>query len=231
MSGLKVAILIDGGFFIKRYYKLYSNSNKHSPADVAKNLYTMAHRHVGTGNYLYRIFYYDCLPLGKRVHNPITNKVLDFATTAQSNFRNAFFEELKKKRKVALRLGYLKDSGNWIIRPKYTSDLIKGKITLKDLKEGDITYEMKQKGIDIKIGVDIASLALKKFVDKIILVSGDSDFVPAAKLARREGIDFVLDPMWNPIDDSLFEHIDGLHSTCPRPKSGINNNDPNTITL
>jgi len=27
----------------------------------------------------------------------------------------------------------------------------------------------------------------------------------------------VLDPMWNPIDDTLFEHIDGLRSTCPKP--------------
>lgn len=41
--------------------------------------------------------------------------------------------------------------------------------------------------------------------------------VPAAKLARREGIDFILDPMWNPIHPSLNEHIDGLRSTSPNP--------------
>ncbi|KKL84872.1 hypothetical protein LCGC14_1960370 [marine sediment metagenome] len=28
-------------------------------------------------------------------------------------------------------------------------------------------------------------------------ISGDSDFIPAAKLARREGLDVILDPMWN----------------------------------
>jgi len=66
--------------------------------------------------------------------------------------------------------------------------------------------------------MDIASLSYKKLVGKIILVSGDSDFIPAAKLARREGIDFVLDPMWQHINDELFEHIDGLKSTCDRPK-------------
>ena len=64
----------------------------------------------------------------------------------------------------------------------------------------------------MKIGLDIASLAYQKNVDQIILIAGDSDFVPAAKHARREGIDFVLDPMWATIKDSLFEHIDGLHS-------------------
>ncbi len=55
-------------------------------------------------------------------------------------------------------------------------------------------------------------MALKKQVDQIILISGDSDFVPAAKLARREGIDFILDPMGNRIQPHLFEHIDGLRS-------------------
>lgn len=64
----------------------------------------------------------------------------------------------------------------------------------------------------MKIGIDIASLAYKKQVDQIILISGDSDFVPAAKMARREGIDFILDPMRAPIKDDLFEHIDGLET-------------------
>ena len=64
----------------------------------------------------------------------------------------------------------------------------------------------------MKIGLDIASLAYKHQVEQIILIAGDSDFVPASKLARREGIDFILDPMWAEIKDNLFEHIDGLKS-------------------
>lgn len=69
-----------------------------------------------------------------------------------------------------------------------------------------------QKGVDMRIGTDIASLTYKKQVSQIILIAGDSDFVPAAKLARREGIDFILDPMWANIKPDLFEHIDGLKS-------------------
>lgn len=68
----------------------------------------------------------------------------------------------------------------------------------------------------MRIGLDIASLTYKKQVDQIILVAGDSDFVPAAKLARREGVDFILDPMWASIRDDLHEHIDGLRSVLPR---------------
>lgn len=64
----------------------------------------------------------------------------------------------------------------------------------------------------MKIGVDIASLSYKMQVDQIVLIAGDSDFVPAAKLARREGLDFVLDSLGRPIKEDLFEHIDGLKS-------------------
>lgn len=67
----------------------------------------------------------------------------------------------------------------------------------------------------MKIGLDIASLAYKHQVDQIVLISGDSDFVSAAKLARREGIDFILDPLGAPIKPDLFEHIDGLR-TCDK---------------
>jgi uncharacterized LabA/DUF88 family protein len=72
--------------------------------------------------------------------------------------------------------------------------------------------------VDMRIGLDIASLAYKRQINQLVLISGDSDFVPAAKLARREGIDFILDPMWATIRPDLHEHIDGLKSVCPKPE-------------
>ena len=51
---------------------------------------------------------------------------------------------------------------------------------------------LEQKGVDMRVGIDISSLSFKKQVDQIILIAGDSDFVPAAKQSRREGIDFKL---------------------------------------
>ncbi len=71
--------------------------------------------------------------------------------------------------------------------------LCNGKITIEDVSDNDYMYYVKQKGVDMKIGIDIATLALKKLVQKIVLISGDSDFVPASKLARTEGIIFTLD--------------------------------------
>ena len=212
---VKIAVLIDGGFFVKRFNSLYNKDRKMTGAQVADYLYTMAMKHVGNNNTLYRIFYYDCLPLDKKVHNPISKKLVDYSLTDEYKFRMDLLETLKRKRKVALRIGTLKDNHNWQIYPGRVKELLSGKKKLEDLKDSEIYLDVQQKGIDMKIGVDIATLALKKFVDTIVLFSGDSDFVPAAKLARREGIDFILDPMQANVEPQLFEHVDGITSLGP----------------
>ena len=70
----------------------------------------------------------------------------------------------------------------------------------------------------MRIGLDIASITLKRQANVIILVAGDADFVPAAKLARREGVHFILDPLWRNVSDDLFRHIDGLRSGFYKPR-------------
>ena len=211
-------MLIDGGFFIKRFNALYNKDRRMSGEEVANHIYSMAHMHVGNTNTLYRIFYYDCNPMSKKVHNPVSKRLIDFSKSDEYAFRNAVIESLKKKRKVALRIGELKDNGNWHLYPRVVKELLSGKKSVNEINESDVYLEIKQKGIDMKIGVDITSLALKRFVDTIVLFSGDSDFVPAAKLARREGIDFILDPMYANVEPQLFEHIDGMRSVKPTLK-------------
>lgn len=212
---VKVAVLIDGGFFVKRFNQIFNQSRTMTGAEVADKLYTIAHSHVGKENILYRIFYYDCHPFNKKMHNPISKKCIDFKNSQEFKFRTDLIECLKKKRKVALRLSDLKE-GEWNLYPNKVKELLANKIELKDLTENDVFLTLKQKGIDMKIGVDIASIALKRFVDRIVLISGDSDFVPAAKLARREGIDFILDSMGANVESNLFEHIDGLESSVKK---------------
>ncbi len=221
---MKSAILVDGSYFIKRYRALYPGWRDKSPNQVARDLYSGLLRNLRqvnskgvTKKELYRIFFYDCPPLAKRAQNPVTKKGFSFGDTPEAKFRNEFHQELKRFRKVALRFGRIADDGHWVINAKKTKELLNSKISIDELSEGDVKYEARQKGVDMKIGLDISSLAYKKSVDQIILIAGDSDFVPAAKLARREGIDFVLDPMWNNINPDLHEHIDGLVSSWPRP--------------
>ena len=81
-----------------------------------------------------------------------------------------------------------------------------------------VALDLRQKGVDMRIGLDIASITLKRLASTIVLIAGDSDFVPAAKLARREGLQFILDPLWQRVNDDLFEHIDGLQSGLPKPR-------------
>jgi len=219
---MATAILVDVAFFLKRFPYVYSSLDRNDPEVVAKTLYTMCMSHV-TDTELYRILVYDCTPLDKKSHHPITGKPVDFTKISGSIFRTEFHTYIKKQRKVALRLGYLRGH-DWIIKPKATKNLLKGKAVVSDLTIHDVQFNINQKGVDMKIGLDIATLALKKMVKQIVLVSGDGDFVPAAKLARREGIDVVLDPMWAHIGVALHEHIDGLRSTSPRPAGYVNSN-------
>jgi uncharacterized LabA/DUF88 family protein len=214
-----VAVLIDGGFFIKRFNSIYNKDKQLPGVKVAEMLYTMALKHVGNTNTLYRIFYYDCLPLDKRGQNPITNRGVDFQKQPEYIFKMDLFNALKRKRKVALRIGTLKWDGGWQLYPRVIKELLKGDKTLNDLQPTDVYPNIRQKGIDMKIGVDITYLALKKLVDTIVLFSGDSDFVPAAKLARREGIDFILDPMGANVEPLLFEHVDGISTKSPFNKN------------
>jgi uncharacterized LabA/DUF88 family protein len=116
-----------------------------------------------------------------------------------------------------LRLGHLADHAEWQLKEGILKQLLDGSRTFDSLQDEDFKYATAQKGVDMRIGLDIASLSFKRQVDQVVLVAGDSDFVPAAKLARREGIDFMLDPLWHPIHPSLHEHVDGVRSTCPNP--------------
>lgn len=226
-----VAFLVDGSFFLKRHRAVFPGER--SPEGVARNLERMCYDHIrrfnnkcdarkGDPMELYRIFFYDCEPYAKKHHNPVSKRCINFDQSKEALFRRAFFEALRKKRKVALRMGQIQCSNGWTLSNSCTRNLLRSKKTLAELREHDVRLDLEQKGVDIKIGIDIASLAYKQTVQKIVLISGDSDFVPAAKLARREGIDFVLDPMWNPIRPNLHEHIDGLFSACPPPSRARN---------
>jgi uncharacterized LabA/DUF88 family protein len=49
----------------------------------------------------------------------------------------------------------------------------------------------KEKGVDVKIAVDMVSLACDKKADVIILCSSDSDLQPAVQEAIRRGVDVI----------------------------------------
>ena len=222
-SMIKTAILIDGAFYRKRAYHIYGDK---TPAERAKELSTYCHRHIveeKEGASLYRVFYYDCPPSSKNIYHPLLKRAINLGNTPDYTWATEFFNELKHQRKFALRLGRLaEEQALFNLKPETTKKLLSGKITVEQLTEKDFSLSISQKGVDMRIGVDISSLAFKKQVDRIILISGDSDFVPAAKQARREGIDFILDPMRSPIKEDLYEHIDGIRTKAPKLTAATN---------
>lgn len=224
----KLAIMVDGGFYRKQSRFLFGEK---SPQQRADELLEYCHRHQKEeySTYekpkykeLYRIFYYDCYPSEKTIYNPLTKKSVDLKRSELYSWSNDFFKALSKKRKVALRMGELLESSmGYTLNSDSLKKLCNGTLKLEELTEKDLKLDIQQKGVDMRIGLDIASLAHKGLVDQIVLIAGDSDFVPAAKYARREGIDFILDPMWHTIKDSLNLHIDGLRVKTNRPPNNI----------
>lgn len=259
----KIAILIDGGFFLKKLHRLVPTERCDTPEKVAKCTTFLCKRHVQrlTGesfskhhskwlDHVYRLFYYDAHPFTGVAHHPISNLQIQFAKTPEADFRNELFQHLRRRRKFALRLGKVTKESDWHLRsplltkkllrtqdfvpvlkaaaegedqpdldPTQQSHLAKIADLWDDLSPDDIRLGLRQKGVDMRIGVDITTLTLKQQVDTIILVTGDSDFVPAAKVARREGVEFILDPLWQSVNDDLYEHVDAVISAFPKPGS------------
>ncbi|MDR0220534.1 MAG: NYN domain-containing protein [Lachnospiraceae bacterium] len=220
----KTAILIDGGFY--RHKALHYWGPK-TAEDRAKEIYAYCQAHLRDSDgsekrHLYRVFYYDCAPITLTVYHPFLKKNIYLGKSETYKWMVEFLEEMKQMRKFALRLGNMsEDFIGYNLKQGVTRKLCAGKIAFDELTENDFQLNTVQKGVDMRIGVDIASMSFKKQVDQIILIAGDSDFVPAAKLARREGVDFILDPMWQSVKEDLFEHVDGLKSQWKKQSNVI----------
>jgi uncharacterized LabA/DUF88 family protein len=231
---MPTAIVVDGAYFLRRFKNRYPTLDQNSPNDVALGLVVLAAQHIGIRSSsdnlvwleskdgrrqfdmdwaetsdLYRIFFYDCPPLTKRTHLPISKRSLDLAQTDTAKSRLAIHAHLQTIRKVALRLGRLNENFGWRVKADSTARWISGTEQVA-LRDEDFEIDTVQKGVDMRLGLDVASMAFKKQVDQIVLVAGDADFVPAVKLARREGIDVVLDSMGGTPAKDLIANVDGI---------------------
>lgn len=68
--------------------------------------------------------------------------------------------------------------------PRYNVKL--GRLAVRYDRNGQRRFEQKQ--VDILLGVDLVQLAAKQNIQEAILVAGDSDFVPAIRAAKSEGV-------------------------------------------
>lgn len=233
---MATAILVDGAFFLRRFKHCLPDHDRADPTSVAHGLGMLAYWHLvqrigptmvteqlaqqlplAESRHFYRLFFYDCEPLTKRMHTPVSQKSVDFGKSSDARFRLQLHQEIQKLRKVALRLGRLNDTSRWRLSERATNRLIADPQSFVPTDD-DFEIDTKQKGVDMRLGLDVASLAFKGQVDQIVIVAADADFVPAAKLARREGIDVILDRMGDHrAAKDLIQHVDAIRD-CFLPK-------------
>lgn len=192
------AILIDAGFLKHAFTKQFTPKGAprvHMTVDqVLKNASTLCDKER-----LFRIYYYDAAPYDGTQTNPISKKTWDFSKSSLYSTADSFQHALARSKKVAFRKGRLAFRG-W--------ELKDGVAAGKTLTEKDISPIFEQKMVDIKIGLDISWLAIKRIIDRIIIVTSDSDFIPVMKFARKEGVEVVLCSIAGSYKAEMLEHAD-----------------------
>ena len=126
----------------------------------------------------------------KKATHPLSGSAVDFGSTPTYARNAQLIAKIENEPDVAVRRGTLVHQG-WEIGRSAIQALTAGSKSVVD--PSDVVPKIQQKGVDMRIGLDIASLAIKRLVSAIVLVTGDSDLVPAMKLARREGLRIFLD--------------------------------------
>lgn len=198
------AILLDGGFLTK---KLYQFLGRHATAeDVVEKCDQLRAIDVLKGYELLRVYYYDAPPSAESVKRPVSKAQLNLSTTDRYRLSQSLYDQLALKPHFALRMGETRLSpAQWRLGSRQAKALIKAP---RPLTDSDFDLDLNQKGVDMRIGLDMARLALRETVRAIVVVTGDSDFIPAFKFVRREGVKVILDPLGHNVRPELKVHSD-----------------------
>lgn len=208
---MKVAILFDGSYFLKKFEQIKRNHGQApslpTPNDINVVCSAIMHDVQFEKDFLFRSYFYDCPPLSCIIKNPLDGSEKDLSLSAVNASRSAFFGRIKSMPNMAVRSGVLSVNG-WQIPQNQTLRFAKGG---NAVTPASIKPNIKQKQVDMKIGLDVAWMSLKRIVDKIVLFTGDSDFIPAMKFARREGIlVYVAKFSGYNLKQEIIEHSDGI---------------------
>lgn len=135
---------------------------------------------------LYRIFIYTAPPLSQ---GDIVEE-LNRRKVSQEIIKNVKQKYNENKTKYDSIYNKARKFIDTIPVEEYVA-LRKGVLKISNICE-DGTISINQKQVDMLIGLDIAQLSYENRVDKIILLSKDTDIKPAIKVARINGIHTVV---------------------------------------
>lgn len=179
----KTVVLVDGGHLrvcAKNVGKAYDN----------QLIEAFSNKCFDVDEYLFQIFYYDSPQYRGTVRKPVSGEETNFSSS------DKWLSDLATLERFAVRRGTLGFRG-W--KPKNVP------ISGEQLTDADFAPIFEQKGVDMRIGLDIATFAERQSIDRILLVSADTDMIPAMKQARKSGIEVGLIQLPRPAH--------GLHPT------------------
>ncbi len=198
----KTAFLMDGGFVKKKLEE--QNGRFPTVSDVVGFCDSTMQKPPLAGATVFRIYFYDAPPYQRAGRNPLDGTTVNLAGTTQATENQALLQALELQPNFAVRRGTIVMKG-WKLGRSALRAL---SASPRPIAGRDLVPDMNQKGVDMRIGLDIAWLSLKRIVDAVVLVTGDSDFVPAMKFARKEGIRVYLETMGHGVRIELKVHAD-----------------------
>ncbi len=198
------AILLDGGYLTK---VLRTRLGRAVVADdIVEECDRLRALPELEGYELLRIYYYDAHPSAAKVRRPVSGEPFSLGETERFRHAQSLFDQLVLKPNMALRMGRVDLTPHaWRLKPRVAKELVTAP---RPLTDDDFDLDMGQKGVDMRIGMDMARLALRNMVRAVVVVTGDSDFVPAFKYVRREGLKVILEPYGRGGRKELREHAD-----------------------
>lgn len=166
----KITVLIDGGH-LRSYLK---KAGKPIDANYIEKIGLAC---ALANEETVRILYYDCALFNGTTRLPVSRAV------QTHNQTTPYLHDLAQKDLFAVRRGVLKFRG-YVIK--------KGHAPSSPPVDADFIPKFQQKGVDMRIGLDMATIAANRSVDLIALMTNDTDCAPAMKLVRRAGIQVAL---------------------------------------
>jgi uncharacterized LabA/DUF88 family protein len=143
---------------------------------------------------LLRVMYYDAPAFQGEIAKPVSRKPAVFKGDAR------WLDELAARERFAVRRGTVKWRGWKVQHP----EKLQGAPSDEDYKA-----DFQQKGVDLRIGVDMVTFAYERTTQSVLLLAGDTDFIPAMKICRRRGLEVIgLDLPGLSLSREFRQHVD-----------------------
>lgn len=196
------AVLLDGGFIRAR---LGSYDAPLTTEQVHRLIEKIQAHPFLSGKSLYRSYFYDARPMEGTMIWPNGGES-EIGDSPAAKAIKSLHSGLEAMPFMTLRFGevYLINWQYGIDKYSVASKKVAFPLTVQ---ARDVKPNFGQKGVDMRIGLDIAALTLKKQVSTIVLVAGDSDLIPAVQFAQEEGAQVMLFALGQPIGPVLHNLV------------------------